>query len=196
LSLKKQRSREKTLTDIKKAKQATFDKYPQQKSEPLAKIEKSITIAQLAYVIKEDELALTIAFRLYPSKNHFFNLMLQLYFDDHKLDEHLIALPPSKLLGDELEFPVALDMKGIIPGPHAIKVELSERLITGEVLASVSKYIIAQYKPIKKEDRYIKIPIVKKIEGAFRIILPEEQELYRNLEESKRQELKSQRDER
>jgi hypothetical protein len=196
LSLKKQRLRERTISEVNKARQSTFDKFPKQTAEPFVKIEKSIMIAQLAYVIKEDELELSVAFRLYPSKNHFSNLTLELYFDDHKLDTHVLTLPPSQLLGDELEFPIALDMRGITAGTHSIKVELAECLNTSEKFFCASKYIIAQYKPIKREDRYIKIPIVKKIGGAFRIMLPEEQELYQDLEESKRQEIKSQRDKR
>jgi hypothetical protein len=193
--MKKQRLREKTLVDVKKSKQSTFDRLPEQKAIQLTpKIEKSIIIAQLGHVIKEDELELSIAFRLLPSKNSFSNVMLELYFDSNKINAHLISVPPSQLLGDELEFPITLDMKGIHPGPHTIKVEMYERWNTGEKLTNASKYLLVQYSPTRKEDRYIKVPIVKKINGAFRIILPEEKELYRELEKSQHQDLNSKRD--
>ena len=69
-------------------------------------------------------------------------------------------------------------MVGIEKGEHVVKVELSEKWETGEVLAYASKYVVVQYSPVRKEDRYVKVPLVRKIDGAFRIVLPEEKELY------------------
>ncbi len=193
--MNKQRLRDKTLVDVKKSKQSTFDRLPQRKISPASsQIQKSIVIAQLGHTIKEDELELSITFRLLPSKNVFSNLMLELFFDNDKLGPHLINIPPSQLLGDELEFPIMLDMKGITPGPHTIKAEIYELWNTNEKLTSTSKYVIVQYSPARKEDRYVKVPIVKKIDGAFRIILPDEKQLYQELGKSQQQELNTKRD--
>ena len=192
--MKKERIREKTLVDIKESKQLTFDKLPKnEEPQPTPKFEKSIDIAQLKYSIKENELELSIAFGLLPSKNYFSNLALELYFDNEILNTFLIGVPPSQLLGDELEFPVTLDMTGICQGAHTIKVEMYERK-DNEKLFSTSKYVIVQYSPTRKEDRYVKVPIVRKIDGVFRIILPEEKELYEQFEKNRRVELKSNRD--
>jgi hypothetical protein len=193
--MKKQQLRDKTLADITKSKQLTFDRLPEQKTtHPKPRTEKSIEIAQLEYAIKENELELSVAFRLLPSKNSFSNLMSELHFDDNKLQTYLISVPPSQLLSDELEFPITLDMKGISPGPHTVKIEMYERWETGEKLTNASKYVIVQYSPTHREDRFIKVPIVRKIDGAFRIILPNEKELYEQLERNNREEQKSKRD--
>jgi hypothetical protein len=191
--MKRERIREKTLADLKRAKQATFDNLPKTADAPKAKTEKSIII-QLTHTTKEDELDLSISFRLLPTRMHFSNLQLDLHFDGNKVDSYRIAIPPSRLLSDELEFPIALDMTGICAGEHVVKVELSEKWETGEVLAYASKYVVVQYSPIRREDRYIKVPLVRKIDGAFRIVLPEEKELYDALEKGNREEANSKRD--
>jgi hypothetical protein len=119
---------------------------------------------------------------------------LDLYFDGNKLNSYLISIPPSQLLSNELEFPATLDMKGIQPGSHTVKIEMSERWNTGEKLTSTSKYVIVNYTPVRREDRYVKVPIVRKIEGTFRIILPQEKELYQELKKSQHRELNSKKD--
>ncbi len=192
--MKKEQIREKILADIKESKQLTFDKLPKQETpQPTPKLEKFIDIAQLSYSIKENELEFSIAFGLLPSKNCFSNLMLELYFDNNKLNTFRISVPPSKLLGNELEFPVTLDMTGICPSAHTIKVEMYEQW-KKEKLFSTSKYVIVQYSPTRREDRYVKVPIVRKIDGVFRIILPEEKALYEQFEKSRRREIKNKRD--
>lgn len=191
--MKKRQHREKAIVDVKRNKQYTLDSLPEPKTQ-ISKTEKAIVVAQLAYTIKENVLELSIAFRLLPSQNHFSNLTLELYFDDNKLNSYLISIPPSQLLSNELEFPISLDMNGICPGPHTIKVEMYERWHTGEKLTNTSRYVIVEYSPTRKEDRYVKVPIVRKIDGAFRIILPEEKELYEQLERNQRQEIASRRD--
>ena len=193
--MKKQQLKDKTIADIKKTKQYTFDTLPEPKPHPaISKTEKSILIAQLEYTIKENVLELSITFSLLPSQNHFSNLTLELFFDDNKLNSYLISIPPSQLLSNELEFPISLDMKGICPGPHTIKVEMFERWSTGEKLTGASRYVIVEYSSTRKEDNYVKVPFVRKIDGAFRIILPQEKELYQQLERNQRQELDSTRD--
>ena len=192
--LKKERIREKTLVDLKRAKQSTFDNLPKTAESPKqAKPEKSIII-ELGHATKEDELELAISFRLLPSRMHFSNLLLDLSFDGCKVNTYRVAIPPSRLLSDELEFPIALDMTGIPKGDHVVKVELSEKWETGEVLTYASKYVVVQYSPVRKEDRYVKVPLVRKIDGAFRIVLPEEKELYESLDKGHRDELNTKRD--
>jgi hypothetical protein len=190
--MKKQQLRDKAMVDVKKTKQYTFDTLPEPKAkQAVSKTEKSILIAQLEYTIEENGLELSVAFRLLPSQNHFSNLTLELFFDDNKLNSYLISIPPSQLLSNELEFPISLDMQGICSGSHTIKVEMFERWHTGEKLTSASRYVIVEYSPTRKEDRYVKVPIVRKVDGAFRIILPQEKELYEQLERNKRQEIDS-----
>lgn len=192
--MKKQRLREKTLVDIKKSKQATFNELPHWEAEASnSQTKKAISIAQLSHVLRDNELELSIDFSLLPSKSWFSNIALELYFDNNKMENYLISVPSSKLLGTELKFPITLDMTSIRPGEHTIKVEMYEPK-EGEKLCASSKYIIVQYSPVRKEDRYIKIPIVRKIAGSFRIILPEEQDMLRDLERSKHEEMKSKRD--
>ena len=193
--MKKQQLRERTLADISKSKQLTLDRLPEQKAKPaMHRNEKSIEIFQLEYAIKESDLELTVAFRLFPSKNSFSNLTLELHFDEANLQSYLIGVPPSQLLSDVLEFPIDLDIKGISPGPHTVKVELYERWETGEKLTTASRYVIVDYSPTRREDRYVKVPIVRKIDGAFRIILPNEKEFYEQLERDHHKEQKSKRD--
>ena len=192
--MKKERIREKTLVDLKRAKQSTFDNLPKTADAPKqAKPEKSIII-ELNHATKEDELELAISFRLLPSRMHFSNLLLDLSFDGCKVNTYRVAIPPSRLLSDEMDFPITLDMTGIPKGEHVIKVELSEKWETGEMLAYASKYVMMQYQPVHKEDRYVKVPLVRKIDGAFRIVLPEEKELYDALEKGNRQEQNAKRD--
>jgi hypothetical protein len=192
--MNKERIREKTLVDLKRAKQATFDNLPKTTEKPNeTKPQKSIII-QLNHTTKEDELDLAISFRLLPSRMHFSNLLLDLHFDGNKVNSYLIAIPPSRLLSDELEFPIALDMTGIPSGEHVVKVELTEKWETGEILAQASKYVVVQYTPIRKEDRYVKVPLVRKIDGAFRIVMAEEKELYESLEKGHREDLNTKRD--
>jgi hypothetical protein len=192
--MNKERIREKTLIDIKKAKQTTFENLPKNVDKPSeAKPNKSITI-QLNYTTKDDELDLSIGFHLLPSKIYFSNLILDLSFDNNKLNTYLVNIPPSRLLSDELEFPLTLDMTGIQAGEHIIKVEMSEKGETGEIIVHASKYIVLQYSPIHKHDRYVKVPIVRKIDGTFKIVLPEEKELYRVLEKEYQKELNSKKD--
>ena len=77
--MNKERIREKTLVDLKRAKQATFDNLPKTADAPnQPKPDKSIII-QLNHATKEDELDLSISFRLLPSRMHFSNLLLDLH---------------------------------------------------------------------------------------------------------------------
>ena len=193
--MKKQQLREKTQTDIKRSKQATFSDLRRWEAKALvSEVKKSIAIAQLGHTIVENELELQITFRLLPSKSHFSTIALELYFDNEKLNSYLISTPSSQLLGDDLNFPLTLDMSGICPGSHTIKVEMYEPAGEGKKLTSSSKYVVVEYEPTKKEDRYIKVPVVRKIAGTLRIVLPEEQDMYREMERRQREELASKKD--
>jgi hypothetical protein len=191
--MKKQRLREKTQVDINKAKQATFDNLPKTQETHESKPQKSILL-HLSHTIKECELNLSINFQLLPSRMHFSNLQLDLYFDNNKVNSYQISIPPSRLLSDELEFPIALDMTGICQGEHIIKVDLAEKWETGEILTHASQYVVVAYSPVRREERLVKVPIVRKVEGSFRIIMPDEKELYEKIEQGKRQEAASKRD--
>jgi hypothetical protein len=59
-----------------------------------------------------------------------------------------------------------MDMKGISAGSHTIKVEMCELWSSGEKLTCSSKEVAVNYVPINKEDRLIRVPIVKSIAGT------------------------------
>ena len=87
-------------------------------------------------------------------------------------------------------------MTGIPAGSHAIKVEMRELWPSGEKLAHASKEVTVQYVPLRREERLIKIPIVKSIAGADLIVVSaSEKGIYREMEKSAKKDLISKRDE-
>jgi hypothetical protein len=67
---------------------------------------------------------------------------------------------------------------------------------SGEKLTSASKEATIEYVPVKKEDRLILVPIVKSVAGADLTIVSESQKnIYRQIEEIKKKENISKRDE-
>jgi hypothetical protein len=87
-------------------------------------------------------------------------------------------------------------MKGINPGLHTIKVEMYELWSSGEKLTCTSKEVTVEYVPKRREDRLVKIPIVKSIAGTdLAIASDSEKSIYREIEDSIKKELISKRDE-
>jgi hypothetical protein len=67
---------------------------------------------------------------------------------------------------------------------------------SNEKLTCTSKEIAVEYIPVRREDRLIKIPIMKTIAGAdVSIVLDSEKEIYRKMEENMKKETVSKRDE-
>jgi len=200
-STKTQRLREETRAAVKQSKQTTLDSLPKVPKKESAKTvesdhKKQIVITEIETVTKEDELALKVEFRLLPSRTAFSKITSELYFDGQKLKVVCISIPQSPLATDDFELTPVLDMKGINPGLHTIKVEMYELWPSGEKLTCTSKEVTVEYVPKSREDRLVKIPIVKSIAGTdLAIASDSEKSIYREIEESIKKELISKRDE-
>jgi len=200
-STKTQHLREKMRAAVKQSKQTTLDNLPDAPQKESAKAVKSeqkkqIIITEIGTVAKEDELALEVGFRLLPSKTAFSKITTNLYFDAQKLNSACISIPQSPLATCDFELTPVLDMKGISAGSHIIKVEMYELWSSGEKLAHTSKERVVEYVPKRREDRLIKVPIVKSIAGNdLAVVLDSDKGIYREIEETRKKELLSKRDE-
>ena len=184
----------------KKQKQTTLDSVcnqpPQGKTKVVVWDNRKVVIEELSAKAKEDALALEIGFRLLPSKKVFSKVTLNLYFEEHLLYSAGMKIPKSPLLGDDFALTPVLDMKGIAAGSYKIKVEMYQPWATTERIAYASKELTVDYVPVKKEDRYIKVPFVKSVVGAnVELVSKDEKELYREISESIKREIESKRDE-
>jgi hypothetical protein len=200
-STKTQRLREKTRAAVKQSKQTTLDSLPKVPKKESAKTVESehkrqIIITEIDTVTKEDELALKVGFRLLPSKTAFSKINADLYFDGQKLNSMRVSVLQGPLATNDFELTPVLDMKGISAGSHIIKVEMYELRSSGQKLAYASKEAAVQYIPIRREDRLVKIPIVKSVAGAdLAVVSDSEKDIYREMEENRKKELISRRDE-
>jgi len=200
-STKTQRLREETRAAVKQSKQTTLDSLPKVPKKESAKTvepmrEKQILITEIDTVTKEDELALKVDFRLLPSRTAFSKITSELHFDAQKLKVVRISIPQSPLATNDFELTPMLDMTGITAGLHTIKVEMYEPWSSGEKLTRTSKEVTVEYVPKSREDRLVKIPIVKSIAGTdLAIASDSEKSIYREIEESIKKELFSKRDE-
>jgi len=185
---------------IKQFKQTTLDNLPEVPEKEHAEAvesehKKQILITEIETVKKEDELVLKVGFRLLPSKTAFSKITADMYFDGQNLNSIRICIPQSPLAKDDFELTPVLDMKGICAGSHSIKVEMYG-LWSGEKLAFASKEVTMKYVPKSREDRLIRIPIVKRIAGTDLAILSNaEKDIYREIEETMKKESISKRDE-
>ena len=145
--------------------------------------------------VKEEELDLKVAFKLLPSKQAFSKVVLDLYFEGKMINSVNISLPQSPLLTDEFELTPVLDMSGVAAGTYALKAELYQPWASTQKIASTSKEMVIKYFPIAKEDRYIRIPFVKKIAGTnIHAVSKEQQNIYLEIKESIKKESASKRD--
>ena len=200
--MKPKRLREKMNSAARQPKQTTLDKIPEQPkketAEPAADStqEKQITIIGLNTTTKEDDLDVTIGFRLSPSKASFSKITSELHFDGQKLKPVELRIPQSKIAQDEFEFTFALDMRGVPEGEHAIKAEIFELWASEEKLTRISKEVTVTYVPVKREERLVKLPTVKSVAGADLIVVTDaEKRIYRQMEEDMRKESDGSRDE-
>jgi hypothetical protein len=197
---KNQQKREIIAADVKKAKQSTLEdlsfQFNIERSKEATKPSKAIVIDRIAETTKEDELALKVEFSLLPSKASFSKITLDLYFQEQLLNSTSLSIPQSSLLGESLEFPQFLDMKGIVAGEYLIRVEMYELWSSGEKLNFAAKEIAVQYVPQTREARYVKIPTLKSVAGTdLRVVSCTEKNIYRDIEQDQKQEAISKRDE-
>jgi hypothetical protein len=65
-----------------------------------------------------------------------------------------------------------------------------------EKLTLVSKEVTINYVPVRKQDRYIKIPTVKKLAGEdLKVVSEPTRDVYREIEKEQKEELLNKRDE-
>jgi hypothetical protein len=197
---KNQQKREIVAVDVKQAKQSTLEDLSFQfnidRTKEAVKPAKAIVINRIADTTKEDELALKVEFSLLPSKASFSRINLDLYFQESLLKSIPLHITPGALLADNLEYPLALDMKGIVRGNYLIRVEMYEPWSSGERLNFTAKEIAVKYVPQTRESRLVKIPTVKTVAGAdLTIVSSSAKNIYRELEQDQKQEAISKRDE-
>jgi hypothetical protein len=195
-----QHLREKMRADAKQPKQTKIDDIPKLPNKAHAKPvgngqKKQITITEIAAVTREDELALTIGFKLFPSRATFSKITSDLYFNGKKMGSTRLAIIQGPLATDVSEFTSVLDMKGISSGSHTVRVEMYELWSSGEKLTSASKEVTIKYIPVKREDRLIEVPIIKSIAGkGLAIVSDHEKNIYREIEKEMKRDSVSRRD--
>ena len=197
---KNQLLRERMAVSVMRSKQTTFDGLPEvpqseSSSEVDSKNKKKIIITEIETATKEDELVLTVGFRLLPSKVAFSKVTSDLYFNTQKLNSACISIPQGPLSSDEFQYTPVLGMRGISAGSYLIRVDMYELWSSGEKLTCTSKEITVAYTPQRREDRLIKIPIVKSITGGgLALILNSDKNIYREIEDDRKKEIVGKRD--
>jgi hypothetical protein len=197
---KNQQKRELMKHDVEEAKQSTLDNLSYQfnitRSKEAIKPTKSIVINRISDTTKENELALKVEFSLLPSKTSFSKINLDLFFQEHLLHSTTISIPQSTLLNDTSEFPLILDMRGIVAGEYLFRVEMYEPWSSGEKLNFTAKEISVQYVPKTREERLVKIPTVKSVAGSdLTVVSSSAKNIFREIEQDQKQESISKRDE-
>ena len=84
--------------NLKAPKQLTLDNLPNdpiKESDNITKhiYEKHIIITEIGAITREDESALKVGFKLFPSKTSFSKLKLDLTFDNQQISSVLIRIP-------------------------------------------------------------------------------------------------------
>jgi len=185
--------------NVKAHKQMTLDNLQNAavKESDIAKLiyQKQIIITEIGTITKEDEIAVTVEFKLLPSKAAFSKVQLDLWFENQQIKSLLIKIPQGPLAGNDFELMPILDMKGLAAGSYKIRVEMYELWSDGEKLSFTSKEAAVEYVPKTRADRLIKIPIVKSFGGADLAVVSEsDKNIYREIEETNRNESATKRD--
>ena len=197
---KNQQKRELMKINVEHAKQSTLDSLSFQfnttRSKEAIKPTKAIVINQHLRFNQRRRVVLKVEFGLLPSKTSFSKINLDLFFQEHLLNSTTIRIPQSALLNDTSEFPLILDMKGIIAGEYLIRVEMYEPWSSGEKLNFTFKEITVQYVPQTREARLVKIPTLKSVAGSdLTVVSSSAKNIYREIEQDQKQEAISKRDE-
>ena len=195
-----QRKKEKMKTAASQAKQSTLDiislQFKIEKANEANKPIKEITIDNIEYNVKEDELALKIGFSLLPSKHAFSKVHLDLFFQETLISSTVLNIPQSPLLHDNFEYPLILDMRGIETGKYLLNVEMYELWSSSEKLNFASKQIVIKYVPQTRESRYKKVPTIKTVAGNdLTVVSSKAKNIFNKLEQNQKKEEISRRDE-
>jgi hypothetical protein len=197
---KSHRLKEKMMSDIKYLKQTTLGsvqgaRKAEASKAPVPEKKKQIEITGITASTREDVLALNVGFRLLPSRTAFSKVASDLFFDEQKVDSLRLSILHGPLATEESEFSSVLDMTGIPEGKHTLRVEMYEPWASDEKLTTTSKEVTLDYVPVKREDRLIRVPIVKSVAGADMDIVSETQKnVYSEIAEEMRQESEGRRD--
>lgn len=198
-STKSQRLREKVAGEVKRSKQTTLFS-PHEPPKPKCVIaeahrrKKQIEITEVTASAREDELELRVGFRLVPSRSAFSRVSVELHFDGQKVESLRLRILQGPLATDESEFASVLGMTGIPAGGHVFRVEMYEQWSDGERLTSTSKELAIDHVPVKKEERLISVPIVKRLAGTdLDIVSDLEKEIYRELQKEMKRDSESKR---
>jgi len=197
---KSQQKIEIIAADVKHAKQSTLDnlsfQFNIERSKEPVKPAKTIVINRIVEQPKEDELALEVEFSLLPSPASFSKINLDLFFQENLVKSIPLHISKSLLLGDNLEYPLVLDMRGIVEGNYLIRVEMYEPWDSGEKLNFTAKEIEVQYVPQTRAERLVRIPTVKSVAGDdLTVVSSSAKSIYRDIEQDQKQEAISKRDE-
>lgn len=197
---KSQRLREKMQIEIKHSKQTTLGSLPEARKavpskKPVPEQKKQIEISEITTSTREDELSVNVGFRLNPSRNVFSKVTSDLFFDGQKIESLRLRILQGPLATDDSEFSYVLDMTGIPEGKHTLRVETYELWDSDEKLTAISKEITIDYVPVKREDRLIRVPIIKSTAGAnLDIISDTQKDIYREIDEEMKRESEGRRD--
>ena len=184
----------------KASKQQTLDYLPVKSEEDAEKIvsrktEKQIVITEISTLTKVDELALKVAFRLFPSKTAFSKVQFDLCFDNLQISSISIRIPQGPLSADEFDLTPVLDMKGVHAASHTIRVELYELWSSGEKLSQAVNELTVDYVPQTRESKFVKVPSIKSIAGTDLAVVSEsEADIYRKIEKTMKKEQLTKRD--
>ena len=112
---KSQRLREKMRSDIKYSKQTTLGSVQEVSKNEASKTQvpeqkKQIEITEITVSTREDELALSVGFRLLPSRTAFSKVASDLFFDEQKVDSLRLSILQGPLATEISEFSSVLDM--------------------------------------------------------------------------------------
>jgi hypothetical protein len=199
-STKTQRLREKVRAEVKHSKQTTLGSLPKPSEEMPAKaavpeLKKEIEITEICTSARENELVLKICFKMLPSRTVFSRVTSDLYFDGGKIDSLRLRILQGPLATDSSEFSSVLELTGIGEGKHMVRVDIYELWSSVEKLTCTSKEVAFEYVPVNREDRLVKVKIVKRVAGADLAIVSEsEKNIYREIEEGMKNEATSKRE--
>lgn len=141
-------------------------------------------------------MTLDVEFKLAPDKNAFSKIKSDLWFDKKRTKSVIFDILHSFGTTEEFTLKAAVDMNGMEPGPHAVKVEMYELPSSGQICAYTLKEATIEYLPQKRESKPKRVPIVKRIEGeGIAVVSESEKDIYRKIEETMEKDVISKRDE-
>ncbi len=180
----------------KPGKQLTFDGFPKTPSQETQSAAKQIAITEMTSKTGIDELTLTVAFKLNPSKAYFSKVQADLRFSGELVNSVPLRVPQGALATDECEYKVVLDMTGVAAGNYELKTELYEQMRPNEKIHLAAKEVTVDYVPQTKMSRLVKIPTVKTVVGAdLAVASRAERDVYLEIEKTIKKEYTSKRDE-